>query len=653
MKGELIMNLTKAHKILLSSSLSVFLVGCSGAPNYSQSEMHMTVEEVDSQKPIKPKKIPSLVKASPTATALSRVEESDTFDVSVTGAPVRDLLFALARDAGVNMDIDDKIGGFVSINALDQTLNAILARISEQVDIRIEYLGDAIIIKPDDAYYKQYQIDYLSITREFDSSIDSGSVGDIGSASINNEGETDFWSSLESVMESLVVETRIEGGDESGLVAAAKDSGRSESISESERIVENDNFFNINRDVGLLLVYAPGKVQKEVQKYLDATSLISKRQVLLEATIVEVVLNNQYAQGIDWSLFNALAEEGLGLYQGGLAGGAAAALNIISKAVDYSFTGSFSSSAEAFTYVEEVRSQYEDNPYAEILSFEYEVDEESGFFVPTIDVSVEELHENATKRSGGGIRPSATSTNDFFSAAYRQGDLSAAVQLLDQFGDSKVLSSPRISALNNQPAVLKVVDQEVYFNFSIDDEINPDSGQVIGRSVNVEEQVVDVGIILNILPNISANGEIMLNLKPTVTRVIDYREVPSIIAGGSSESSVGQNFVPITRVRELESLISLRDGEVAVLGGLLEDRTTDSTTGVPGLSSLPGIGALFENKDQTTFKTEFVVFLRAKIIKNPSLNGDYSDYRSLLPNSDFVIRDTEGALFVRDQEEVR
>ena len=97
--------------------------------------------------------------------------------------------------------------------------------------------------------------------------------------------------------------------------------------------------------------------------------------------------------------------------------------------------------------------------------------------------------------------------------------------------------------------------------------------------------------------------------------------------------------MPIIRIRELESVMSLRDGEIAVMGGLLEDRTGDNNTSVPGLANLPGVGTLFQKKQETTFKTEFVVFIRARIIKNPSLHADYSDYRDLLPDSDFIIRD--------------
>ncbi|MGI9307519.1 MAG: type II and III secretion system protein, partial [Gammaproteobacteria bacterium] len=121
------MYFSKAQRLVLSSSLSVFLAGC-GAPNYAPSEMHMSAEEVQSEAPQSPDAIPALVKATPTVPVMSNEKGADTFDVVVTNVPVRDLLFALARDSGVNMDIDADVGGLVTMSALDQTLDAILDR---------------------------------------------------------------------------------------------------------------------------------------------------------------------------------------------------------------------------------------------------------------------------------------------------------------------------------------------------------------------------------------------------------------------------------------------------------------------------------------------------------------------------------------------
>ena len=291
-----------------------------------------------------------------------------------------------------------------------------------------------------------------------------------------------------------------------------------------------------------------------------------------------------------------------------------------------------------------------------------QIDEESGAITPEVPargaqvqvtrtITGTRINQERTANRAGGLAPTSPRGDNFITGAYRSGDISAAVELLDRFGDAKILSSPRISALNNQPALLRVVDQEVYFNIEIDESVDGDSGQVTSREFTVEENTVDVGFSMNVLPQVSGTGEIILNLKPAVTRILDYRRAPTPAAFGGS--GLVDNLVPITRVRELESILSLRDGEVGVLGGLLEDRVSDDDTAVPGLSKLPGVGALFEKKDQQTFKTEFVVFIRASIIKTPTLHGDYSDYRELLPATDFLTRERTNTFLPPAQERGR
>ena len=661
------MKLKKAQRLFLSSSLSVFLVGC-GAPNYSPSESHITVEEVSSQAPIVEKdNIPSLVKTSPTAPAFSGKKGSGTYDVVVTGVPVRDLLFALARDSGVNMDVSDDVSGLVTMSALDQTLDAILARIARQIDIRVETVGDAIIVKADTPYYKQYHIDFLNITRTYTSSATTSGVGGGGAANISNAAVSNFWSGLEDTLE-IILEVNADEPDDSGSAATLSEEDdrrtRAENVTDAQFRLYGENNYSLSQETGVLVVYAPDRLQREVQSVLDNILSIAKRQVLLEATVVEVVLNNQYAQGIDWSVFNSMASEGLALYQGA-SGGAASAVKLITQALEVTtdtrtFTQGANETDAAFEgrvadHVKTLRKHEFQGPNDVLTSFSPEVEytTEGGTRKAEVSATLEgkKVNQSSTSAVAGGLAPT-NPMDGLFSAAYRKGDISAAVQLLDTFGDARVLSSPRISALNYQPALLRVVDQEVYFNIETTDEVDKETGQVTSRQYGVSENTVDVGFAMNVLPHISEDGQIILNLKPSVTRILDYRSVPT--PKDFSIATTSTNRVPITRIRELESVIALRDGEVAVLGGLLEDRRMDNNSSVPGISRLPGVGALFEKKNEKTYKTEFVVFIRARIIKNPSINGgDYSHYRHLLPDTDFILRETDRTLLPPAQQGVR
>ncbi len=654
------MRLNQSRRLILSSSLSVFLSGC-GAPNYAPSTIHMTVEKVESEAPANTEDIPALVKVTTTVPTMSGEKESDTFDVVATNLPVRDLLFALARDAEINMDIDAKVGGLITMSALDQTLDAIIARIAEQIPIRVVRIGDALVIKNDEPYYKRYHLDYLSASRTYSSSASSGGVGG-GIASVSNTASNDFWLSFETSIAAILGITIASGTGESsvaGIQGERKDV-LEQSLGDAAQY-STKNTYDFNTNTGILMVYAPERLQKQVQQYIDESLDIAKRQVLLEATVVEVILNNQYSQGIDWSIFNQYAAEGLVLYSGGNIGGAAAALREIIEEFTISETKYFPIGEPGELQEFADLGEFEKNAGKDlkITNFSSSVEEVRDISDEVVGYNVnrqytaQRVNKEATDLRAGGLVPLTPSVpGAAFTGAFRVGDISAAVQLLDAFGDAKVLSSPRLSVLNNQPGLLRVVDQEVYFNIEINEDVDAESGQVISRTYEVTENTVDVGFSLNVLPHITNSGEVFLNLKPSVTRILDYRRAPTPAAVGGNSGAV-DNLVPITRVRELESVMTLRDGEIAVLGGLLEDRTSDNNSSVPGLADLPGIGFLFQKKNESTYKTEFVVFIKAKIIKNPSLYGDYADYRKLLPDAGFIIRDRSDMAVPRKQRDSR
>jgi general secretion pathway protein D len=95
------------------------------------------------------------------------------------------------------------------------------------------------------------------------------------------------------------------------------------------------------------------------------------------------------------------------------------------------------------------------------------------------------------------------------------------------------------------------------------------------------------------------------------------------------------NVVPEIQTREMESMLRLSDGEVAVMGGLMEDRINYNTNEIPGLGGIPVLGNFFSNRNDTTTKTELVIFLKPTIIRDPSINGDYRSFRDQLPSREF------------------
>jgi general secretion pathway protein D len=207
--------------------------------------------------------------------------------------------------------------------------------------------------------------------------------------------------------------------------------------------------------------------------------------------------------------------------------------------------------------------------------------------------------------------------------------ISSTISLLETFGNVKVLSSPKISVLNNQTAVIKVVDNVVYFTVKADTTTSSSgSGQT---TVTTTPNSVAVGLVMSVTPQISESNSILLNVRPTISRLKGEGKrdpnpnIPSDIP----------NYVPEIQTREMESMLRLTDGEVAVMGGLMSDEMSNDTAGVPGLWKLPGVGALFTQRKDATKKTELVIFLKPTVIQDPSLEGSYRSFADRLPRKDF------------------
>jgi len=180
-------------------------------------------------------------------------------------------------------------------------------------------------------------------------------------------------------------------------------------------------------------------------------------------------------------------------------------------------------------------------------------------------------------------------------------------------------------ALASSSISSKVVKNEVYFQVKAD---TSQSQASTLTNLTTTPQSVSVGLVMSVTPQISENNAVLLNVRPTISRITGYKQDPH-------PSLVIVNNVPEIETREMESLMSVNDGDVAVLGGLMQDTVNNSDDAVPGLSKIPLFGNLFTHRNDTTVKTELVVFLRPTIIKNASIQGDYSGFRSQLPQEDF------------------
>jgi len=543
-------------KFILISSLALllFLTACTEIEPkpFVPSQGHINAETQPAGE------IPELVTQVPILPAPAPAVELEKYTVVVNEVPVKELLFALARDAQINVDIAPSIEGVVTINAIDQTFPQILDRIARQVDLRYEINGDNLFIQPDVPFLRTYTIDYVNMSRDTSSTntvatqISSTSGGgDSGGGGGGNNSTTDvtsisnhhFWETLVLNISAILGEEGSAGGGGGALPITST-------------VIPN-------AEAGIIAVRATAAQHQQIQGFIDQTQESALRQVLIRVTIAEVQLSDKYQAGIDWEILKKVAKAGF---------------NIISTTL-------------------------------------------VGVPVGTVSDFIIEYSDPKDDR-------------DTFSAT---------VRLLDEFGNVRIMSSPQIMVLNNQTATLKVVENIVYFEIE-SEAIAGALGAQPTVSVDTTAVTVPVGIVMAVTPQISSTGMISLNVRPTISRISTFVPDPNpeqlVDADG-----VPLNQVPQIVIREIESMLRLQDGQIGVLGGLMQDISADSDRGLPGVSDLPGVlGAAFKTTTKEYEKTELVIFIQPTIIQNPSLAGDLSSYRQYLNPSRASLLPPEGTL---------
>lgn len=539
--------LRQANRQWLIMGLVTFLSACQTGKEYPPSSGHLGIQPPQILEDIS---IPAVIDNTPYLPEPAAVQDrQETYTVVVNDVPVKELLFALARDAKLNLDIFDNLEGQVTINAIEQTLPKILERVGKQSNIRYRVVGKVLEVSADTPYLKTYTVPYLNISRGSRGSVSlsvelgaSGTEGDQegvartnnSSASIANTSNNEFWEKLEDNLRGILGE------------AASSSSAASESNSSLSQTSSNDEASNVivNSIAGLVTVRASQRQQRDIADYLEQVIDSARRQVLIEATIVEVNLSNNFNSGIDWTRVSD---------RSGLR-------------VDQNFTrANLDSSAERF--------------------------------------NISYLDQNAGKT------------------------MTSTLKLLEQFGNVKVLSSPKIMALNNQPSILKVVDNRVYFRLEVD--TSETSGGTTNTTIETEINSVPVGFMMSVTPYVGEEDEIMLNIRPTISRILRFVNDPNPVLAANNISSP----VPEIQVREMETVLRLNSGQVAILGGLMQDTASSNTDQLPGLGSVPVAGELFKGRQKEFTKSELVVFLRPLRIREPSLEGDLKEFKRYLPSA--------------------
>ena len=530
-----------------------------------------------------PARVPTLV-PPPSAQA-----KPQTYSVVVNEVPVKELLLALARDTKQNIDIHSGLTGLVSLNAINETLPAILERISKQVNMRYRTEGNTIIVSPDVAYVKTYRVNYVNMTRDTTSSI--GVTGEIATGSgssassattsgsatmVRSTSSNNFWVELRDNIRGILNSTRLQalsadaraerrelikqeqdlrvrqieaaskaGQGASGLVTSLQ-TGATTGTPQPASLVPDDVV--VNPVSGTITINATDYQHQLIQKHLDSVTSAIQRQVLIEATIVEVVLSDAFQAGIDWSRLPI---------SGGLS-------------ITQALLGGFNAAA-----------------------------------------------------TGAGASPGNAMTIAYTNPTTNVGNISGTVKLLEEFGSSRVLSSPKLMAMNNQTALLKVVDNLVYFEIKAD--TTTTSTGPSQTTFNTTAKSVSVGVVMGVTPQINEDGRVLLNVRPTITRLNNSQPFvndPNPSLCDVTRTTCIANPVPQIQVREMESVLQVVSGQTVILGGLMQDNATTSREQIPGADALGAAGDLLRFRNQGARKSELVIFLRPTVVQNPSLDSD-------------------------------
>ncbi|HZR03947.1 MAG TPA: secretin N-terminal domain-containing protein [Burkholderiales bacterium] len=567
--------------------LLVQLIGCAATPRppVFSTAGHLTdsqpAGEVDAS-------IPPPVTQTPFIPAPKPRAKAPTFTVVVHDVPVKELLQALARDSGQNMDIHPGLQGTVSINAIDETLPAILDRIARQVNMRTRIEAGTIIVTPDTPYLHTYKVDYVNMTRDTTSTIavsgqidqakargTGASEGGSSQTQVTTTSHNNFWEVLAQNIEGILQASRAlaQSATQRQAQAEAARLAREERIAQVEAVAragqsakdlyahvfaadakahskEIKQDIMVNPVAGTVAVMASEREHHLIQQYLESIQLASSRQVLIECTIAEVRLSQAYQAGVDWQK----------LVRGG----------------------------EGFQFRQELLGNALGGAPRMVI----------GYGSPASDIAL-------------------------------------SIRLLEQFGKTRVLSSPKIMALNNQTALLKVVDNVVYF--TVESSVSQNQTQTL-QSVSTTANTVAVGVVLSLTPQIDANGHVTLTVRPTISRIARFVDDPNpllkVNAQGVPLPNPIENKVPEIQVREMESVLQLVSQQTAVLGGLIQDNLRRDRDQVPLAGSLPKVGDLFAFRDEAVDKTELVIFLRPTVVTTASLDTPALRHlKRLLPES--------------------
>ncbi|WP_336988433.1 pilus (MSHA type) biogenesis protein MshL [Aeromonas hydrophila] len=461
---------------------------------------------------------------------------------------------SLFKGSRYSVAVHPGVAGQISVELKDVTLTEVLAVVGDMYGFDVQRKGNVFHVYPAGLRTETIPVNYLMMSRR---GLSRTSVSTGGVTANDNNGNSNSFDNAN-------------GSNNSTSNSNRSSNGSSNSDSNGTRIDTdtNSDYWTDLRDTlqtligsgdgravitspqaGLVTIRAYPKELKAVREFLNQSESHLKRQVVLEARILEVALNEGYEQGVDWSGLSASWDGNKGITGGGSA----------------------------------APSQLPTTPN-QIFS---------------------------ALGGGAGFKIS-------------DGNFNVAVNLLKTQGDVNTLSSPRVTATNNQKAVIKVGTDE-YFVTNASTTITTTSTGT-DKTPNVELTPFFSGIALDVTPQIDEEGKVLLHIHPSV---IDTEEQQKTIDMGTSGGTL-QLPLAKSSIRESDTVVQANNGDIIVIGGLMKTDKQEIVSKVPLLGDIPWVGEAFTNRRESTKKVELVILLKPTVVEKDTWQNELQRSSELL-----------------------